>query len=283
MFVSLDGGIGNLLFQYAAALHLTENHGYDVKFVEVSDGLFQRLESYVGKSPIQMASWPAEQIYAPRPDTSDQRGTLTYRMAGLLTRPATSRWIRDYVSAPLRLPRNIKYLKGYFQHPSWYEPVIEQILSQLEDTASEKTSVVPNDITVVHLRRSDYVRLGWDLPLDYYLSAISNLGLKDGSPIAVFSDDQVVRELFGQMLTSRGFSLATFSGATTAQQDFYRMANARRIVMSNSTFCWWASKLAQRIHGGGEITVVCPQTWLPLSGSDVLIDPTWQRVKTHSN
>ena len=111
--------------------------------------------------------------------------------------------------------------------------------------------------------------------MSYYEKAISlHTNITEG-PVAIFSDDQIVSELFTNRLSAAGLTIYKdeHGRSPSALHDFLTIAKAQTIVMSNSTFCWWAVKLAQ--YSNSEVVAYCPSTWLPDSKSNVLIDSTW--------
>ena len=56
--VNLDGGIGNLLFQYSAASTLQKRFGYEVTFMEITPGIKSRLETYIGEIEFPVSENP---------------------------------------------------------------------------------------------------------------------------------------------------------------------------------------------------------------------------------
>ena len=258
--LNLDGGIGNLLFQYSAALKLQTQ--YKVSLQELTPGLIERLETYVGEiDPLRLIS------------SSGNRSLLKSNLGRL-----TTKWIPDFTPSELPYSKRVRLLKGYFQHSSWYGDSLQTVLEKIETKHQSDLISVPKNVTAIHLRRSDYVRLGWDLPMSYYENAISlHTSITEG-PVAIFSDDQIVSELFTNRLSAAGLTIYKddHGRSPSALHDFLTIAKAQTIIMSNSTFCWWAVKLAQ--HTNSEVVAYCPSTWLPDQKSNLLIDLTWNKV-----
>ena len=261
--VSLEGGIGNLLFQYSAALKLRDQLNFKVSLQELSPGLKLRLEKYVGE--IDFMTLRNERKFDSAP-------------TGKLNR-LTTKWVPDFSPSKEPYSKRVRFLKGYFQHPSWYEDSLENVLKKL-DTHRESASLhTPKNLTAIHLRRSDYVRLGWDLPMSYYDKALAIDSNINQGPIAVFSDDKIVSDLFEHRLSTAGLTIYNNDEirAPSAFNDFFTIANSQRIVMSNSTFCWWAVKLAQ--SSNNKALAYCPSTWLPAPESSILIDSSWVKIQ----
>ena len=261
--VSLEGGIGNLLFQYSAALKLRDQLNFKVSLQELSPGLKLRLEKYVGE--IDFMTLRNERKFDSAP-------------TGKLNR-LTTKWVPDFSPSKEPYSKRVRFLKGYFQHPSWYLDSLAIVLKKLEVHRRMAALHTPENLTAIHLRRSDYVRLGWDLPMSYYDKAFaidSNIAL---GPVAIFSDDKIVSDLFEHRLSSAGLTIYNNDEirAPSAFNDFFTIANSQRIVMSNSTFCWWAVKLAQ--SSNNKALAYCPLTWLPAPESSILIDSSWVKIQ----
>ena len=111
--------------------------------------------------------------------------------------------------------------------------------------------------------------------MSYYDKALAIDSNINQGPIAVFSDDQIISHLFEQRLSTEGLTIYNNNGIdhSAAFSDFFTIANAQRVIMSNSTFCWWAVKLAQ--YSNNTVVAYCPSTWLPDQKSNVLIDSKW--------
>jgi hypothetical protein len=261
--VSLEGGIGNLLFQYSAALKLRNQLNYKVSLEELSPGLKVRLEKYVGEI----------EFMTPR----NQR-KVDSAPAGKPNR-LTTKWVPDFSPSKEPYSKRVRFLKGYFQHPSWYLDSLEIVLEKLDLHRHTIALHTPKNLTAIHLRRSDYVRLGWDLPMSYYDKAFAIDSNIAQGPVAIFSDDKIVSDLFEQRLCTAGLTIYNNDEirARSAFNDFFTIANSQRIVMSNSTFCWWAVKLAQ--SSNNKAVAYCPPTWLPASESNILIDSSWVKIQ----
>ena len=274
--VLLDGGIGNLLFQYAASLTLQEKYGYDVSLRAMDPGLTQRLESYVGK----IETVAHKQPFGNNRLFSSQYQNLKWQ-AGIekINRRLTTKWSGDFHPCEAPYPGFVRVLKGYFQHPSWFAESLNAVLEKLASERQGIQHTVPVGLTSVHLRRSDYVRLGWDLPFAYYEKSFNDNPKLLECPIAVFSDDKLAKTLLEKELARMGADIyvSPFESRDSAKFDFFTISQSKNIVMSNSTFCWWATKLAS--VDNPDLNVICPEKWLPDENSNELIDPLWRKLE----
>ena len=275
IWVTLDGGIGNLLFQYAAALTLLDSSQYNVGLREASPGLVERLASYVGHfDNVELKLCANGDRIGQGSNFSTVRRLS--RQFSVLPLAATTKWTPSFSPRPSSIPFRVQVVRGYFQHRSWYEDSMNKVLGQLKMQAASARTVVPPNLTAVHLRRSDYVRLGWDLPVEYYSKALSGLSLAPDEPVVVLSDDHLVQVLFEEHLEKRGYRVFR-PNSSSAREDFFLIAAAKNIVMSNSTFSWWAVKLATYSRSDSP-RIICPHRWIDDPQSLSLIERQWEIV-----
>jgi hypothetical protein len=135
-------------------------------------------------------------------------------------------------------------LDGWFQRYEYYRPYRDRIRTWLEFDSTVRVPCVEVDV-VVHVRRTDYVQLGWSLPYSYFEQALERT-LPPGGKVCVITDDR--RDPFFRNFKRWGASF--LSG--TALQQMAAMTRAPRVVMSQSTFSWWPTFL------GDPKLVVCP-------------------------
>lgn len=141
-------------------------------------------------------------------------------------------------------PRARVVLNGWFQWHQHFRPHRQRIRRWLEFDATVRRPVTPPD-TVVHVRRTDYVSNGWALPFSFYEEALSRLS--DPGQIWILTDDPA-DPFFRRFARWQ----PRFSSGT-ALEDLRFMAAARQIVMSQSTYSWWAAFL------GDPAEVICPE------------------------
>jgi hypothetical protein len=132
---------------------------------------------------------------------------------------------------------------------------------------------------VISLRRGDYVRLGWDLPLEYYDSALRLL--EPGNiPIWIIGDDALVIELVSEKWRRQGLNVLALPdlGISNTRRDLALLVRAKNVIMSNSTFCWWGVVTGNLHRRETSRRIISPNRWLPLPGADSLINPSWESV-----
>lgn len=165
-------------------------------------------------------------------------------------------------------------LVGYFQSPKYFAGVASEIRSELLGVRPNGGEA-PGPFIGVHLRRGDYVssqsaRVHGSVTADYAVAGVSllrRLGAKER--VLVFSDQP---EIAAGELEARLPGAHFVPRSESPIEDMILMSGARHLVISNSTFSWWAAWL---IHQRGG-TVVAPRPWFAngASASELLL-PEW--------
>ncbi|MEM7384152.1 MAG: hypothetical protein AAF514_04335 [Verrucomicrobiota bacterium] len=135
--------------------------------------------------------------------------------------------------------RQCIFLNGYFQHHGWCWPRREFLRGLYRLDPEDRVAAGYRDEVVVNVRRTDYVGLGWALPFSFYEEAIR---LSGASRVWIVTDDRW--DPF--FLKFRPYRPRFFSGPPAEQIRF--MAGFEKIVLSASTFSWWAAVLGNPTH-----------------------------------
>lgn len=240
-FIKLKGRIGNNLFQYAVYLTLKKKY----------------------KTPVFVYGWdPGFQKYFEKISAKDSKYVrkIIHRLKGLFPKKIYSQYDFEPIQDVKKgIEQNI-FLEGYFQSLIFFEGYEDVIKQQLKIKAKYKAEFEEkygklfeeNKILAIHCRLGDYVNWGnaslggknLVLPIAYYKNAIKKFDNLDSYKIIVVTDDR-------EMATRRfGFldNIDFFSESEII--DFQLLMNASALIISNSTFSWWAaylSKTASRI------------------------------------
>ena len=174
------------------------------------------------------------------------------------------------------------YFDGYWQNYRYFDEYREEIQAavRLKDSSEVRKyeeDIADSDSVSIHIRRGDYVQIGWGIPMDYYLKAIDMLKQKTGCSTLtayVFSDDiAYAKEFFAQNpVEGISFKYMDFESERKTVLDMYLMSCCRHNIIANSTFSWWAAYL----NRNEDKTVVCPETgkW-----TEEFYLPEWVKVK----
>ncbi|WP_439922637.1 alpha-1,2-fucosyltransferase [Nitrobacter sp. JJSN] len=279
--VSILGGLGNQMFQYAAAKALANRIGTGV----VLD--CSAFEGY------KLRSFMLDRLQIPECDLvngGDQIGTPATRgYTGLLWRGRVNRLLARVGMKPMAVadgtyvepyfhfdPAFIELKKpislfGYFQSERYFENIagdVRRYFSPREPLGSASQAIADAmdrvEISVsVHIRRGDYVafaetaRVHGALSVDYYRKAIGLIEQRAKTKITifVFSDDaeaaaDLLRFHSGETVEVRG-------DPDRPWEDMALMARCHHHVIANSSFSWWGAWL----NPAPEKIVVAPRAW----------------------
>ncbi|HUI80065.1 MAG TPA: alpha-1,2-fucosyltransferase [Bryobacteraceae bacterium] len=159
-----------------------------------------------------------------------------------------------------RSPRRVT-LHGWFQRSEYYRPDRERIRHWLAFDPSIVSG--PRAPVAVHVRRTDVIRFDSALPFSYYEEALTQAA--QGAGDVWITTDDPHDPFFKRFAAWR----PKFHSGTAIEQLAF-LSKAARLVMSASTFSWWAAFL------GEPELVICPQPSIGVwdGGGDIsLIEP----------
>jgi hypothetical protein len=286
--VRLTGGLGNQLFQYAAACGVADVSGGVVALdlSEFSDG--EKTRSYVldryqldiptliGTSfdpEFAAVTIPAQEGLARIGLTGDVRLPV-YRENNYEFEPALKSW------------RESTYLYGFWQSWKYFDRIADTIRARLALSPRDGDGPKPSpridaDTVAVHVRRNDYLTAS---PLTafgicepaYYDGAMALLRERITSPqFQIFSDDP---EWCRQHFTDADVRVVSMSGGD-ARDDLAAMARCRHHIIANSSMSWWGAWLGTEPHS----IVIAPMPWYSQSPrAHDLIPDHWIRLDRRS-
>lgn len=308
-YLFLTGGLGNQLFQIAAALALGKDTRIEIDTESgnprngshpVAD--FFSLGSHLQVNPSSAKKRPfstkvggyvlrsnIEPVRLEKLKTFQRLSILvaSFYFTVLNRRPLVVKANSGVGFSPIRRSFQLSiYLIGYFQTYKWAEvPSVKELLKTLHVTNGSKSyenlkeRIAREKPVIIHVRCGDYAfepDFGV-LPSSYYRDGLRLLQLKGiERKVWAFTDDP---EWAIEMLQSDGLEnfhveIVDDSGLSTSEVfDLMRFGSA--YVIANSSFSWWAAYLA-RID---EALVVSPDPWfIGLPEPADLIPPTWLRI-----
>ena len=283
VIIKLIGGLGNQLFQYAAAKSLAHFHNTNLKLdatAYAEDHLrnfnlaaFQMPLSFANKDEIEtlIASGSIERII---------NRCKPYSKKRFYKEP-----FFHYDTNFFKLGKDV-YLQGYFQSQKYFEKIASVIKSELtlkEDITSRNLEVSdylkqPASVSI-HIRRGDYKNSASAdyhglLPLDYYQQAMELMTQKLQAPkFFIFTDDEKwVAENFPLVNTE----IVSGTKSATHFDDFYLMSQCRHNIIANSSFSWWAAWL----NNNPDKIVVAPKKWFNNGPKDIddLLPQKWKSI-----
>jgi hypothetical protein len=241
----LGGGLGNNLFQLNKAFYL-KKMGYRVL---VNTALLEnrKLSSLLGWS------FHDNQIAIELCDIFEVGRKITFvSWFSLLALFLKSRLgISDIMDFDYTSGNRIQF--GYYQKNFKLCPEFASYLDGYFEGKRGSQVMSLDKIAVVHVRRGDFITK--QLAVNYYVDAIKRLGVNEVMVISHDADDGLFIKKGCQRL---GFDISlTPSDACDIWEDFLLIKNANFLVMSNSTFCYWAVLL------NANCSVVYPSHYKP--------------------
>lgn len=275
-----SSSLGNQLFQLAFGLYLRIKFNYRVQFYIRTEK--DRLSQKVSKG----SSQPISTFISPDEIVNSSV------VRNLLLRIAThSPWlvIREERNWTYDIPSfcfpYFQLAHGYFQNHTFVREAAPELLFRFRNAPAFQSVFAAGQKRIgVHVRCGDYMsnrknraRYGVLSP-DYYLRATRYLSEISGSRSVVIVSDEpgTAWQLVGEPLKRlSGFSVEMSVGTLT--DDFCTLAESQSVVISNSTFSWWAAWIA---HSLREVQVVVPDPWYldKTIRSDGLQYPGWRSI-----
>lgn len=281
-----QGGLGNQLFQYAAARRLAFQHGCPLVidhhwFDHPRPGETPRsLE--LNRYRVNMRLATSLELLRWAPLRSRWARYLNLLLPMNLVREHGHSVNRNVLSAP---PNS--YLAGFWQSEIYFADIREQLLQEFtpieppgpEDAAIAELMQQGTSISV-HVRRGDYVSLASAsayhglCTLDYYRKAIAYTAKRVPSPtLFVFSDDPDWTK--ANLKSPFPTHYVDHNRPEKAFQDLRLMSLCRHHILANSSFSWWGAWLSRSV----DALVIAPERWYAVDRpTPDLIPSRWIRM-----
>lgn len=280
IIIKLRGGLGNQLFQYAAAYQLSLLYKHDNIYFELSEFKYDKqrnlslnklkiekgipLPYKIKKSLYYKVSSCLEKKY---PDIVKIMGKCFISdelIRSMLARIGFFYCTYDNPNIPKSLgnSKNI-FLSNYFQNIKYSSKVIGKLKKQfvpqkkVEKKFDDFLKLIKKQCSIcIHIRLGDYQKnsLHEVCNINYYEKAICEINKHVENPVyIIFSDDKnFVREHY------------QFSGTVLFEPDnlddvqtLYLMSQCKHYILSNSSLSWWAQKMSDSTNK----IVIAPSRW----------------------
>jgi len=268
----LMGGLGNQLFQYAAARAVALRRGVTLR-LDTSWYVGRRDRSYVlSHFDIRENLLSPREMRLLRYWTDDGRHAQAKRAVSSLLPLLRVTRISDPPGAadPSIFPTSRRLLlDGFWQSPVYFDEIGDVIRREfrLKAEPDERTAEIVGRMSAcesvsVHVRRGDYVtdrtanRVHGTCGIEYYDRAAKIICEKIDSPrFFVFSDDSDAARRELRLPGPTEFIDRNADGRDW--EDLRLMRSCRHHVIANSSFSWWGAWLAHH----DEQIVIAPHDW----------------------
>lgn len=290
MFIfHLQGGLGNQLFQYAAAraLSIRRNVPFKVHFHDPDKTVKRAFTLHVFRADIQHAT--PEQLYPYRPlSIAEKLGELLWATKSRL--PVYSEKTDYILDEGLFTCPPDSYITGYWQSPEYFRG-LEKLISEdlvISEPPSSQNSMwlerIRNCCSVaVHVRRGDFITVPRTLEIhgvclvDYFQRSIDIIRQRVEKAVFFFfsEDPEWVRSNL-LPISPGSYVIDNNLRMGSEFEDFRLMSECKHQIISNSSFSWWAAWL----NRNQEKVVIAPKNWLAIKKLSVgsLVPPEWIRA-----
>lgn len=171
--------------------------------------------------------------------------------------------------------KSFHVLEGYWQSPRYFDHYRDELVAQFVPcfALSERTNRLLERIknaqypVALHVRRGDYVNIGWTLPMSYYDAAIRETDARHSdATFFVFSDDIPFVKTH---LNVKGHQVEYVEPCKEAKpfEDIWAMSRCAANIIANSSFSWWGAYL----NPHADKLVIAPKQML-ISNADVFCE-----------
>lgn len=261
----LIGGLGNQLFQYAAARRISLRSGLPLK-LDLGGFESYALRTYrLGAFRIAATRAASDEVLA-------LRGPALGPVLERLPLPRRRTHVKErhfHFDSRILAIRGPAYLAGYWQSERYFADVAENIRAEITvdaapagDNAETLRAIESGESVCVHVRRGDYVtnkraqRRHGACSLEYYGEAVAGIRERVERPhYFVFSDDPAWAR--ANLSFDGPVRFVDHNGPDHDFEDLRLMSRCRHHIIANSTFSWWGAWLARR---AGQV-VIAPKRW----------------------
>lgn len=252
------GGLGNILFQYATGRAVAIRNNTSLRL---------DLSHYVGLRDMSARNLARElshfhlsaELFVP---------SILSKAISCFGRHASSTLFKEkhfgYDPDVLELGDESS-LDGYFQSENYFKGIEQVIRNDLQfrvpfsdrEVSAYEEKISNSNSVAIHIRRGDYLKK----PLhnicteDYYFNSVEYIRESLAGPhFFVFSDEI---EWCRANMKSGDYDFVDLNITEQRLVEFHLMCSCKHIIISNSSFSWWAAWLISN----PEKTIVSPNRW----------------------
>lgn len=291
--VLLNGGLGNQLFQYAAAKSLSLHHKVPLQ-IDISSFLREDLPELEVPRDFELYKFTGVHDATCVLSKEQNKEVVDFlqkkSLAKLLPNHCRKIYSERFYHFDSNFFKSRKHvlLKGQWQSEKYFSPYKAffsnalQLKPELVENCQAKATTLQTINSVsVHVRRGDYLRkqiiFDWHgvMGKDYYEKAFCVLAEKIGNftPYYFTDDPEWVKE---NLMSLKEGELISGVHSKTHYEDFYLISKCRHNIIANSSFSWWGAWL----NDNPEKVVVGPEKWFDQGPKDTydILPTEWIRI-----
>lgn len=274
----LRGGTGNQLFQIAYASTQTIIYNRKVKFRWFDDNDVNRVFELLG-SPLARTNH-IEDFF-----DGEMRSTVPKIIRGISKLFSIFRFrsktITDANSLTILKSQSRYIYSGFFQTLTLPDIGLLEVRNRVYNHLVSVHKLSPQLSGVLHVRKGDYGPIGWELDSSFYRACLKQLQ-SEARFLVIAETRHVAYELIKELRESISIpDEFDFHIESSLLDDFLNIVTAQTVVMSNSTFAWWATYVGDQFFEelGINRNVFAPSPWLPIENRDRMLCENWIPVK----
>lgn len=257
--VLLKGDFGNQLFIYTALNKIRKKikNKYEVKFYQLSKFNWSKKGKFLNFHSIS----PNEIISITLPRIFEE--ILYFFKFYLFNNVITDNSkLKNFSDKPITL-------NGYFQKRNWYENEWKNTIRFIFDNLKKKPKIKKFPIIISLALGESNIKYQRTLDFKYYLEALKTLKINTKNNIYIvglFTEERL--KSFVTYLRRNNYKKITIlnnekqlNSYDKSILDFITISKSKKLIMSNSTFCWWAS-VSRAYHNLGSKNVIAPKKWI---------------------
>ena len=291
--VKIMGGLGNQMFQYAFGKALEAKTGrrviYDNSWFEEAQKWIVNQETKETKYGVVVRDYNLD-IFK-NIDINFATEKQLHKCKNKVVE--TKEFIYDEDLITIKKP---SHFEGYFQNEGYLKDIKDRLKKEFQFPEIEKDNEFNQNWLkkikecespiFIHVRRGDYLNLGWGLSTEYYKKAIEYIKDQVKNPtFFVFGQDceEYIKNEFGVNEGINGvnkenpseFYIIGENNSKNKQdwKDIALMLECKHAIIANSTFSWWGAWLGKANNG----IVIAPTPFI--NGKDDIICEKWVKIE----
>jgi len=271
IFLKITGGLGNQMFQFAAAFALAQQKNTTIG-IDLSD-----INTKEGKKNFTYRNFQLDRTF----NISNYEIVPSFTYSFLTENKITDKIKRLFVKGSVFYEKHLTFdstffnakpnafIEGYFQSEKYFKDFEKEIRQQFsfKQNPNFKTKNLLDNLKdinsiAIHIRRGDYVNnkainsMHGACSLDYYKKALNHFDLNEHK-LFFFSDDiNWVKENFNFIDINKS-TFIDWNDDDNAWQDMLIMSKCKNFIIANSSFSWWGAWLS--INSTKK--VIAPKQW----------------------
>lgn len=304
IILTLGGGLGNQMFQYAFARKLqklTNDNvlkftGYHLVNTVNSEKMLFNLNIQDGitfctdeeqKMVADFQEKRLDKLHYYKVLSRYIKGAASWRIR-LMSKEGFYTTFTSYMPHKYEITKNeIKYVEGAYQTYKYWEDMIPEMRKELRvktEPSEENRKLIEEvqsfESVCVHIRRGDYLAPEFAhlniCDEAYYMQAMKRmLEQKPDAIFYIFTNNHQEIEWIRENYCFDGYSVRYVDLDNPDYEELRLMYSCKNFIISNSTYSWWGQFLADN----EDKIVMAPSIWNREMAADGIYMPEWQIVE----